>query len=36
MGHLLFQVIVAHTAYHAGQLAMWRRALDKQPAAVFV
>ena len=34
--HLLFQVVVAHTAYHAGQLAMWRRAIGKGPAAVFV
>ena len=36
MGHLLFQVIVAHTAYHAGQLAVWRRALGKRPAAVYI
>jgi len=25
-GHALVQVIAAHTAYHAGQLAAWRRA----------
>jgi uncharacterized damage-inducible protein DinB len=36
MGDLLLQVIVAHTAYHAGQLAVWRRAMGKEPAAVFV
>jgi uncharacterized damage-inducible protein DinB len=36
LSHLLFQVVVAHTAYHAGQLAMWRRALGKQPVTVFV
>jgi len=34
--HLLFQVVVAHTAFHAGQLAMWRRAIGKGSAAVFV
>lgn len=36
MGHLLLQVVVAHTAYHAGQLAVWRRAMGKEPVAVFV
>lgn len=36
MGHLLFQVVVAHTAFHAGQLAVWRRAMGKQSVAVFV
>jgi uncharacterized damage-inducible protein DinB len=36
MGHLLFQVVIAHTAFHAGQLAVWRRAIGKQSAAVFV
>lgn len=35
-GHLLLQVVVAHTAYHAGQLSVWRRALGKEPVAVFV
>jgi hypothetical protein len=34
--HLLFQVVVAHTAYHTGQLAMWRRAIGKQSVGVFV
>lgn len=36
MGHLLLQVIVGHTAYHAGQLAVWRRAIGKPSAGVFV
>ena len=36
MGDLLLQVVVAHTAYHAGQLAVWRRAMGKNSAAVFV
>jgi len=36
MGHLLLQVVVAHTAYHAGQLAVWRRATGRDPVAVFV
>jgi hypothetical protein len=36
MGHVLLQVIVAHTAYHAGQLAVWRRAMGKKSVAVFV
>ncbi len=36
MGHLLLQVIVAHTACHAGQLAVWRRAIGKQSVTVFI
>ena len=36
MGHLVFQVVVAHTAFHAGQLAMWRHAIGKRSVAVFV
>jgi uncharacterized damage-inducible protein DinB len=36
MTHLLLQVVVGHTAYHAGQLAVWRRAMGKEPVAVFV
>ena len=36
MGHLLLQVVVAHTAFHAGQLAVWRRAIGKESIAVFV
>lgn len=34
--HLLLQVVVAHTAYHAGQLASWRRAIGKKSVSVFV
>jgi len=36
MGHVLLQVTIAHTAYHAGQLAVWRRAMGKDPSAVFI
>ncbi|MFH0990875.1 MAG: DinB family protein [bacterium] len=36
MSHLLSQVIIAHTAFHAGQLAMWRGAIGKKSVAVFV
>ena len=36
MAHLLWQVVVAHTAYHAGQLAAWRRAIGKGSVGVFV
>jgi hypothetical protein len=36
MGHVLLQVTVAHAAYHAGQLAVWRRAMGKDSAAVFI
>ena len=36
MGHLLLQVVGAHTAFHAGQLALWRRALGKPSVGVFV
>jgi hypothetical protein len=36
LGHILFQVVAAHTAYHAGQLAVWRRAMGKESVAVFV
>ena len=36
MGHLLVQVVVAHTAYHAGQLAAWRRAVGGPTGAVYV
>ena len=36
MGHELMQVVVAHTAYHAGQLAAWRRAIGRAPVGVFV
>lgn len=36
MGHLLLQVVVAHTAYHTGQLAVWRRAIGKPSVGVFI
>ena len=36
MRHLLSQVVVGHTAYHAGQLAVWRRAIGRPSAGVFV
>jgi hypothetical protein len=36
MAHLLLQVVVAHTACHAGQLSVWRRAIGKQTVGVFV
>ncbi len=35
-GHALLQVIAAHTAYHAGELAVWRRAIGRQPVGVFL
>ena len=34
--HFLFQVMIAHTAFHAGQLAVWRHAIGKQSMAVFI
>lgn len=36
MGDLSLQVVVGHTAYHAGQLAVWRRAIGKPSAGVFI
>ena len=36
MGHALLQVIAAHTAFHAGQLAAWRRAMGRKPVGVFI
>jgi hypothetical protein len=36
MSHLVLQVVIAHTAYHTGQLAMWRRAIGMQPVGVFI
>ena len=36
MGHILVQVVGAHTAYHAGQLAAWRRAIGRPPVGVFI
>jgi hypothetical protein len=32
----LIQIVAAHTAYHAGQLAAWRRAVGRAPVGVFV
>jgi hypothetical protein len=36
IGHALVQVIAAHTAFHAGQLAAWRRAIGRQPVGTFL
>ncbi len=36
IGHVLLQVVAAHTAFHAGQLAVWRRAIGKESVAVFI
>jgi len=36
VSHLLLQVIIAHTAYHAGQLTSWRRGIGKKSIGVFV
>ena len=36
MADMLLQVVLAHTAYHAGQLAVWRRAIGKPSAGVFI
>jgi uncharacterized damage-inducible protein DinB len=36
VGHALMQVIAAHTAFHAGQLAVWRRAMGKESVTVFI
>jgi uncharacterized damage-inducible protein DinB len=35
-GHALLQVVAAHTAYHAGQMAVWRRAIGRESVGVFV
>ena len=35
-GHALLQVVAAHTAYHAGQLAAWRRAIGRPATGVFL
>ncbi len=35
-GHALVQVVTAHTAFHAGQLAAWRRALGRQSVGTFI
>ena len=36
LGDALLQVLCAHTAFHAGQLAAWRRAIGRPPVGVFV
>ena len=36
LGHALVQIVSAHTAYHAGQLAAWRRAIGRPPVGVFI
>lgn len=36
VGHALLQVVSAHTAFHAGQLAVWRRAIGRAPVGVFI
>lgn len=36
MTHLLLQVVIGHTSYHIGQLAVWRRAIGKETAGVFI
>jgi uncharacterized damage-inducible protein DinB len=36
IGDALLQVVSAHTAFHAGQLAAWRRAIGRPSAGVFV
>ena len=32
----LLQIVAAHTAYHAGQLAAWRRAIGRESVGVFI
>jgi len=36
MGHMLLHVVAAHTGYHAGQLAVWRRGIGMPSAGVFI
>ncbi len=36
LGDALLQVVSGHTAFHAGQLAAWRRAIGRPPVGVFV
>ncbi len=36
MGHILVQIVAAHTAYHVGQLTVWRRAIGKESIGVFI
>jgi len=35
-GDALLQVVAAHTAFHAGQLAAWRRAIGREPVGLFI
>ena len=35
-GHAFLQIVAAHTAYHAGQLAVWRRAIGRPAVGVFL
>jgi hypothetical protein len=36
VGHALVQVLAAHTAFHAGQLSVWCRAIGSHPPAGFL
>ena len=36
LGDAMLQVVCAHTAFHAGQLAAWRRAIGRRPVGVFI
>jgi uncharacterized damage-inducible protein DinB len=36
MEHVLLQVVAAHTAYHVGQLTVWRRAIGMKSTGVFI
>jgi hypothetical protein len=36
LGDALLQIVSAHTAFHAGQMAAWRRAIGRPPVGVFV
>lgn len=36
IGQALLQVVCAHTAFHAGQLAAWRRAIGHPSVGVFI
>jgi uncharacterized damage-inducible protein DinB len=36
LGHALLQIVAGHTAFHAGQLAVWRRAIGRAPVGVFI
>ncbi len=36
LGDALLQIVSAHTAFHAGQLAAWRRAIGRPPVGAFI